>query len=688
MGRLRLTTLLVAANVGLLLLAVGGVALVAVRLLSTLADQQALARVEQAGLIAQREIDAAAEATRTSAQLLAERPTLRRLLTEGDRPALDAFLAQFQGTSGLDSAAVLREGELVGRSGTAAYGDEGMAGGTPGAFIAVDADGATLFVGARAAVTAIPNTSVLVGSLLDTEFEQRASASIGLPVAVHTVGEDDPTAELPAALRADVLARRALSSARFDALGSYVAAAPLIDSTGNVVGFVETRLPTSDAAQSLRRLASTMVLLALTVGTLAGLFSFALGRRLGHPLRTLAIAAARIGRGDLETPVPIPSGAETGTLATTLDDMRHRLLRMTDDLRGKQAEAEAIITGIVEGVFSVDRERRIRFLNHQAAAMLDTTPEAALGRFCGDVLYPAGMKATRPCEEHCPIVHARFRGSARATEHLLLANGRRRTVVITSAPAVDGMQVQVLRDETEIEATRRLRDSILANISHEFKTPLSAQLASIDLLLDQLPDLSIEQVRQLVLAQQRGTLRLTQLIDNLLESARIEAGQDTIRKHPVALDGVVEEALELTRPLLEQRRQRVEVDLPYPLPSIVGDTRRLTQVFVNLLGNANKFAPNGSHIRVAGRVDSAVVALWVEDQGPGLATVDSTVLFDRWVRSTRDEPAQSGVGLGLWLVKSIVERHGGRIEARSGEHGTRMTVVLPREQANENPDRG
>ena len=149
----------------------------------------------------------------------------------------------------------------------------------------------------------------------------------------------------------------------------------------------------------------------------------------------------------------------------------------------------------------------------------------------------------------------------------------------------------MLRDETEIEAARRARDAILANISHEFRTPLSAQLASIELLLDQLPELTTNEIGQLVRSQQRGTLRLRQLIDNLLESARIEAGRQRIRRQRIALDEVIEEALEMTRPLLDQQGQTALIDLPYPLPVVYGDSRRLTQVFVNLLGNAHKFAP-------------------------------------------------------------------------------------------------
>ena len=191
------------------------------------------------------------------------------------------------------------------------------------------------------------------------------------------------------------------------------------------------------------------------------------------------------------------------------------------------------------------------------------------------------------------------------------------TAVITSAPPADGRQVQVLRDETDVEAARRLRDAILANVSHEFKTPLSAQLASIELLRDSLDQLEPGAAVQLVQSLERGTLRLQQLVDNLLESVRIEAGEPGLRSAPISLEAVVDAAAELTRPLFAQRAQRLVVDLPATLPEIQGDPPRLTQVFVNLLANANKFAPNGSEIRVGGEQRGSEVVLWVEDAGPG-----------------------------------------------------------------------
>jgi signal transduction histidine kinase len=680
MRRIRLSALLIGVNVALLLFAVSGVAFVAVHLLQQFADEQALARVAQAGASAQSAVDRSSGDMLTAAQVLASRPTVTSALDSGAAGSLSAYLSQYQQSSHLAGCAVIARGRVIAHGGAdlpwASIWNAGQQG--DGRFLDQPSPGGPMLLGAWASVPTDPGAEVVAAETLDASFARQVGNQIELPVAILDRSAAQATPPGPhAALRLHVLATGETATGRLDAPAEYVAVVPLRTPAGQVAGLIETTLPATDVATSLRQLVQTLLLLALGMAAFSAFMSFLIGRRIAVPLQSLTTSAARIGAGDLSTPVPPAGGAEIRTLAATLEDMRERLLRLTGQLRKQQAEAEAIVHGIVEGVFTVDRERRIRYLNPQAAALLGISPEAAIGRFCGDVLKPRGADGARPCADHCPILHARFRGGVRATEHLELPDGRRRTVVITSAAPDEEQQVQVMRDESEVEATRRMRDTVLANISHEFKTPLAAQLASIELLLDRLPTLSVDETGQLVVALQRGTLRLTQLIDNLLESVRIEAGQDSIRRRAVALDEVVEEAVDLTRPLIALRGQGVDVELPYPLPAICGDAPRLTQVFVNLLANANKFAPPDSVIRVGGSVATESVTLWVEDEGPGLPSA-SEALFERFLRSPSEEPEQSGMGLGLWIVKSIVERHGGRVAVQSGaSSGARMCVTLP-----------
>src|SRR6185295_6980585 len=691
MPRLRFSVLLVAVNAGLVLLAVAGMALAARGLLGRLADEQALARVELAAADAALAVGRSAGDVGASAELLGQRPTVGRLLAAGDSAGLAAFLERYRATIRLTGCAIVSDDS----SERVVATDRAL---LPWADLAHRQDGATLvrrpgrapLVVAGAPVVTREGARALAVLALDEAFVRRLEAQAGLSVGL--VDARAPGADGPgrAALRARGLASPAGASARLEDLAAgatYLAVRPLDPPLAGLA--MEAALPRTEIAASLGRVGRRLAFWSMLVAAIAILCGLALGRRVSRPVGELTAAAARIGHGDLETAVPAAPGAELGALAATLDEMRGWLLCQTAELTRRQTEGEAILGGIADGVFSVDRDRRIRFLNPQVAALLGLAPAEAIGRFCGDVLRPLAVGGVRPCEAACPIVHARARGGARSTEMLAVAGGGYRAVVLTSSPPAGELQVQVLRDETDLEAARRMRDAVLAHVSHELKTPLAAQLASIELLDEHLDRAGDEEARTLLAALERGTLRLTQLIDNLLESARIEAGQTSIRRRPVALDEAIEAAVELASPLLVQRGQTLAVELPYPLPSVPGDAPRLTQVFVNLLANANKFAPAGSTIRIGGEVAATSIALWVEDEGPGLPEAPGSSLFGRYVRAPGEEgegePEQSGAGLGLWIAQSIVERHGGRIEAaRAGEgagSASRVAIHLPREGA-------
>jgi K+-sensing histidine kinase KdpD len=262
-------------------------------------------------------------------------------------------------------------------------------------------------------------------------------------------------------------------------------------------------------------------------------------------------------------------------------------------------------------------------------------------------------------------------------EYLATPGGIRR-MALTSARPVDGLQVQVLRDETELEAVRRARDTVLANVSHEFRTPLAAQLASIELLRDGLRTCPPEQLEDLVLSLERGTVRLTQLIDNLLESVRIESGQLDVRRQSIDFTDVIEDAVATVEPLLRQRGQQVVRDVGEGL-ELQGDAVRLTQVLVNLLANASKFAPEGSTLRVGAHREASQLHAFVEDEGPGLPEGALESVFERYNRGGV-EPAPSGMGLGLSISRSIAHRHGGTLTAmRTTDARTRFTLSLPAE---------
>ena len=132
------------------------------------------------------------------------------------------------------------------------------------------------------------------------------------------------------------------------------------------------------------------------------------------------------------------------------------------------------------------------------------------------------------------------------------------------------------------------------------------------------------------------------------------------------------------RPLLAQRRQSLVAEWPEGIPPITGDGQRLTQVFVNLLANASKYAPEGTAIHIGGEMRGDRLIAWVEDEGPGLGDGDADTVFQRFRRSGDVEPEAPGLGLGLWIVRSIIERHGGEVGMERTPAGrTRFFVALP-----------
>ena len=668
---------------GLVLAAILTLAISAVGLLRKQAEQQAIAQVRYAGVAAREELRRLSEDTLTTARVLAVRQPLQRLIRAGNRAQTELFLRRTCRTLNLEACAVVVGANVIASTGEGVVWAETLEAST---------DQGERFMlaptwqpdGLTGAIGVVPNyvdTRVITLQYFDARLAATLSEQAGMPIRLvrlsnwlDNIEPDFKELHSTALSRAESVARR------IEARDLFASSTPIFAATGEGITLLEARLSTSasdsEVAGFVRRLGWIAFLLSIAAVAAA----LILARRIVRPLQSVADSAMRLGRGDFSTSIPAAGGGpEVDGLARTLEDMRRHLVELTATLRRSEAEAQALLRGVVEGVYAVDANRNVKYMNPQAESMLGVESAKAVGRFCGDVLRPCTLPdGRRPCETACPIVASREPGQAQATEVLTRTDGSRRTMIITSAGMVDGLQVQVMRDETDLEAARRARDSILANISHEFRTPLAAQLASIELLQENLHDLPRAQLEELVTSLRRGSLRLTRLIDNLLESVRIEAGQLNIRRQHLQVSDVIQDAVELVSSLFPQRGQALVVDVPADLPPLEGDSPRLTQVIVNLLANANKFGPEGSTVTVRARNVDGTIEITVEDSGPGVTENERGSIFERFHRATGDEPEPRGLGLGLWIVKSIVERHGGTVASpHAAACLTQFVVRLP-----------
>lgn len=683
-SRASLGVWIAAINVVIVALLVGGISISAIGSLRNLANQQGESRVQLAGAMAREDIRRYAEDALTQAKGVAERPTFQRLLADRRATLLSPYLRRSCNTDTIVSCAVFEADAMVAQAGVELpWADIVVAAAEQGErFMFDDAAGQFAMLGASAQVGGATNRRLYVARLFDERMAAALSERAGVEIRLinYRAFVENDKADAFTRLHSAGLSDGSSAVARLENLDLYSASLPIFAATGEAVELIEARLPSAEIDASVGSLVKRLLLTALILAALAVLAGAILGRQVTGPVSALTDAAEKLGRGDFSTLIPVGGTKEVGKLGRTMEDMRNNLIELTGTLRRREAEAQAVLSGIVEGVFAVDKSRTIRYLNPQAARLLGVQPQEAIGRFCGDILKPCMENGQRPCDTNCPIIRARSEGSATATMRLNLGAGAPRTTIITSAAPIDELQVQVIRDETELEGVRRARDSVLANISHEFRTPLAAQLASIELLQEGFDSLPQDQQRELVWSLERGTLRLTRLIDNLLESVRIESGQLGIRRQDVSVAEVIEDAEGLVGALLKQRHQELRRDLPADLPNLEGDGPRLTQVLVNLLGNASKFAPEESTIVIGARHEEGSVMVWVEDGGPGIPEIEDGSIFDRFYRGAdqEQEPEPGGLGLGLWIVKSIVARHGGSVAARrTSDAKSRFEVRLP-----------
>jgi signal transduction histidine kinase len=267
--------------------------------------------------------------------------------------------------------------------------------------------------------------------------------------------------------------------------------------------------------------------------------------------------------------------------------------------------------------------------------------------------------------EHKAATHA-----AMATENAALYRQVRQQA--------DVLEARVAARTQELETANRHKSEFLANVSHELRTPLTAIKGFVDNMLDGLTgELNSRQLRYLTRLQ-ANTDRLARLINDLLDLSRIEAGRLELRPTTVQLASLVHDVVASLRPVAAARGLQLEA--PTTAASVWADADKVTQVLMNLLGNALKFTPADGQVTVTVTHDEvAWVQIAVADTGPGIAAEDAAHIFDQFYQTAHTDLAtRHGTGLGLTIAKTLVEMHGGRlwVESTVG-HGSTFRFTLP-----------
>lgn len=238
------------------------------------------------------------------------------------------------------------------------------------------------------------------------------------------------------------------------------------------------------------------------------------------------------------------------------------------------------------------------------------------------------------------------------------------------------LAVENARLRAQLRDLTRSREEMLSIVSHDVRNPLGVVLTGSALLLrGSLPPDKGDRARRQVEAIQRAGHRINALIRDLLDFSSIEGGELSLTQRPHDVGGLMSEAIDALRPTAANKSQDLAALPPDPAMTVSCDRDRIVQVFANVVGNSMKFGPTGGHIRVDAVADGSLVRFTVADDGPGMEPEELANLFDRSWQAQRKN--RDGVGLGLAIVRGIVEAHGGRVWAESalGE-GTRVHFTL------------
>jgi signal transduction histidine kinase len=267
-----------------------------------------------------------------------------------------------------------------------------------------------------------------------------------------------------------------------------------------------------------------------------------------------------------------------------------------------------------------------------------------------------------------------------------LAGGDLRTRVEVGGPveiatlgnAFNEMANSLERDARERDRVERMKDDFVLTVSHELRTPVTVVKGFAEMLTEQRRSLNTRQYEAAEVIAESAT-QLQKMINDLLDLARSDAGKLRLELMPISVRSLAQRVGRQMRPHFEERDQRFTVSVEKDLPDVEADPDRISQVLANLLTNANKYAPEGSEVKLAASRVGEEIEFAVSDNGPGLGEEELEHVFDRfWRAESGETQSVGGTGLGLAIAKSLVELHGGAITAHSlpGE-GATFRFVLP-----------
>ena len=345
---------------------------------------------------------------------------------------------------------------------------------------------------------------------------------------------------------------------------------------------------------------------------------------------------------------------------------------------------DALLASAADGILTLKSDLSVEICNPSLSRMLGVSPDGMHGKPHEEVIQwmkpPESLTLEQAVAGGWPLTpHAYLYVEGdldRGNEKTPLPVGITYAPVLSPEGALSNI-IATVRDITRFRQAEELKSTFISVISHELKTPVALIKGYTSTLRREYAVWDKSVVQESLQIIEEEVDRLSTLIDNLLDATRLQAGGMALRLTDFSLPVLCRRLAE--RFQMQTGKHQIVVEFPADFPIIVADEQRMEQVISNLISNAIKYAPDGE-IRISGRVNPGVVIVCVTDEGPGIAQDDIPHIFDRFYRAPDLAKQTKGAGLGLFLTRSIVEAHGGRIWVNvEGQKGARICFSLPRQ---------
>ncbi len=431
-------------------------------------------------------------------------------------------------------------------------------------------------------------------------------------------------------------------------------------------------LPLRTGDEELWRFRRSLWLASLFVLLVTGTISLLISRSFADRVERLREFSQRVSNGDFRPIFADPAGDALDKLAVSLSETAVRLDLTIRTLKDERNLSAAILGSMVEGVLVVDAADRVVFSNAGFAEILGLDMPPKIGS--------ALVESVRQTEL-IEAVRKVLRGEPAVRAEIVTGTLRQRFFAAT-ATAVRGGEtsgaVLVLHDITDLRKLERVRRDFVANVSHEFRTPLTAIQGFAETLLAGAIDDPQNRLRFLEIILEHSR-RLARLTEDLLMLSKMDADRLELEIRRLSVSQFVESCIETTQRPAAEKDLRISLNLPQQLPDIAADRRRLAEVLQNLLDNAMQYTPSGGQIMVSASANGTEVVFTVSDTGIGIPRADQSRIFERFYRVDVARSREvGGTGLGLSIAKHLVEVHGGRIwvESEVGQ-GSQFHFTVP-----------